>query len=74
MTQRPRSSAASRAVMFAPDSIAASTTSTPSANPAINRLRRGKWPGRASMRNGNSLISAPPALRICSKSGPCSGG
>lgn len=74
ITQRPRSSAAMRAVMFAPESTAASTTTTPSASPAMIRLRRGKFAGRASTRIGNSLTTAPLAPRSRSKSPRCSWG
>lgn len=74
MATRPSSSTASRAVMFAPELTAASTTTTPSESPAITRLRRGKWPGRGSTRMANSLTTAPPPFRIDSKSSACSGG
>ncbi|MFO0894214.1 MAG: hypothetical protein U0574_04575 [Phycisphaerales bacterium] len=61
-------------MIIAPDASAASTTSTPTAIPAMIRLRRGNEPARAGIRGGNSLTRAPPAATTCWKSSRCSGG
>jgi len=50
---------ASRAVMREPLFTAASTTKAPKLNPAIMRLRRGKFCALGSVPTGNSEIMAP---------------
>ena len=58
---RGHSSAARRAVISEPEAGAASTTTTPSASPAMIRLRRGKSLARAIAPSGRSLTTAPSA-------------
>ena len=57
-TSRP-ASAARRAVISAPERIAASTTRVPSASPATMRLRAGNCQARATVPGGYSLTTAP---------------
>ena len=62
ITSRPSSSAA-RAVERAPLRAPASTTTVARAQPAMTRLRRGKFPFQGEVPRGNSLTTAPsPAI------------
>ena len=58
ITSRP-SSRAALAVERAPLRFPASTTTTARAQPAITRLRRGKFCFHGPVRSGNSLTRAP---------------
>jgi hypothetical protein len=62
-----------RAVISEPERRAASTMTTPTDNPEINRLRRGKSRPRGSHDIGISLNTAPRS-RMLSASGTCSSG
>jgi hypothetical protein len=62
-----------RAVMREPDFFAASITTTPSATPEINRLRRGKSRARGSQPNGISEIATPDSISASTRE-VCSGG
>ena len=57
-SSRP-ASCASRAVIRLPERSAASTTTTPSASPAMMRLRRGKWRACGAVPSGASVTTAP---------------
>jgi hypothetical protein len=59
--------------MSEPLSSAASTTTVPSVNPLISRLRRGKWNWSGGAPHGNSETSAP-CCAIASASAACQRG
>lgn len=72
ITSRP-ASAASRAVMSEPDRGAASTTTVPSASPAMIRLREGKWRASGWLPGGCSATSSA-SCATCSCRSAFSGG
>jgi hypothetical protein len=59
-------------VISEPERCAASTTTTPSEEPEIKRLRRGKSRARGTWPSGISEIAAPPVSTMAASKASCS--